>query len=581
MTAELRVCADAGGILRNVLNYFSDEYACIQELLQNARRAEASEVSVEIDRLKATVTVADNGHGVIDPQDLLNLGKSEWADAVATEQPAGMGLFSAFKIGGVITVRSKDWRLTMDYAAMCNGKPAALESGLPAMRGTEVKVSLLKSDLCGVTIPRNDSFANAWRLQAQFMPFRTVICNDGKTETIERFEPLYAEKGVLRVETGWGFVDIHTAEPERRPSHRTLLVQQGVATTINCDLGVSGSTPWVRIHARPGTVGFTLPDRDAIIRDERYDKVIEETKRACVDEVIRCIGRFTPEQQRTLANVVYSWHRVRAIELPEELQEVSIRFEEHYIIPMTRKALKERLAAGALASAHGLSHSCVASLIPRDLLDIASIDVELFKAMFPDVSMIQRIAADITPDERGELLWRCGPISLEFENGEIRTLPPVPEQAIFVESDFDEEFRATDAEMAKAACGALFAIVHSCEDAVMWPHLDRWYEHYDEEMNRDESEALWRTSEQALQVASTWPGVPAADVAPDELIALLRDRLADGKGCEFRFSEASFELDWDYRLSIQSMLVEVVENGKTTRKVRLTQNCGYLQEVTP
>jgi len=49
MPTPLCVRADASSILRNILNYFSDNFACIQELLQNARRAEASEVRVEID----------------------------------------------------------------------------------------------------------------------------------------------------------------------------------------------------------------------------------------------------------------------------------------------------------------------------------------------------------------------------------------------------------------------------------------------------------------------------------------------------------------------------------------------------
>lgn len=101
MQSVFSVGAHASSILRNILNYFSDNFACIQELLQNARRAEASEVRVEIDTRAGTVTVTDNGHGVFDPQDLINIGKSDWAEGVRAGRPSGKGLFSVFKLGGL------------------------------------------------------------------------------------------------------------------------------------------------------------------------------------------------------------------------------------------------------------------------------------------------------------------------------------------------------------------------------------------------------------------------------------------------------------------------------------------------
>lgn len=159
MPIQLCVHADAFSILRNILNYFSDNFACIQELLQNARRAEASEVLVEIDTRAGAVTVTDNGHGVIDPQDLVNIGKSEWNERVQAERPAGMGLFSVFKLGSLAEVRSGRWRLTLDYQAMCAGKPAVYEGLLPAIKGTQVKVSRLVHDLCSDAMPHAEGYA--------------------------------------------------------------------------------------------------------------------------------------------------------------------------------------------------------------------------------------------------------------------------------------------------------------------------------------------------------------------------------------------------------------------------------------
>jgi len=572
---KLAVRADARSILCSILNYFSDEHSCIQELLQNARRAEASEVRVEIDSRARRFSVRDNGHGVLDPQDLLNLGKSEWAEDIASEQPAGMGLFSVFKLGGLAEVRSGDWRLSMDYAAMCRGEPAQLETGLPKFKGTEVSVSALHDGSAG----HPAGFALRWATQAEFMPFETAIAIDGTTRTVERFNLHHVPEGTLRIERPWGYIDFHTDRPPRGPSHQTMLIQQGVATRIT-NL-TCGNFPWLRIHARPGTVNFTLPDRDAILRDGKYDRLVEDIRQVAVDEVIRRIKEFSPDARRQLANIVYGWSRLRAIELPEDLQRVHLVFEDNCLLPMSKSVVAERLAAGALACAHTLSHPGVLSLMPYELLCLDRADVGLFRLMFPDVPVIQRVSFEIAPDERGALLWRCGELSLRFDNGETRIFSPVADRAVLTDAALAAEFRPKSDEQPECAKHFDFAVVHTCKDAVNWPDLEPWYEMHDEDMTREEAEEHWRTSEYAVQIAATWPGVPACDVSLDELVILLGKRLVGDKVCRLRFTEATFEPDWDNRMNIRSATVEVLEKGEVTRTVRLVEDSGYLQEVTP
>ena len=63
------------------------------EILQNSRRAGATEV--QISNKDGLITVADNGGGIDDFSKLLNLGDSDWDDAMeGSEDPAGVGLFS-------------------------------------------------------------------------------------------------------------------------------------------------------------------------------------------------------------------------------------------------------------------------------------------------------------------------------------------------------------------------------------------------------------------------------------------------------------------------------------------------------
>ena len=68
----------------------------MQELFQNARRSGATQVEItELD--ESTITIRDNGHGIKDPQCVLDFGRSEW-NALDHEKPAGMGLFALARL---------------------------------------------------------------------------------------------------------------------------------------------------------------------------------------------------------------------------------------------------------------------------------------------------------------------------------------------------------------------------------------------------------------------------------------------------------------------------------------------------
>ena len=70
-----------------------------RELIQNARRAGATQLDVEIIADERTVDeytteVRDDGHGIADPQILLSFGRSAWGNPVERERPAGLGMLS-------------------------------------------------------------------------------------------------------------------------------------------------------------------------------------------------------------------------------------------------------------------------------------------------------------------------------------------------------------------------------------------------------------------------------------------------------------------------------------------------------
>ena len=77
---------------------------CLTAVLQNARRAQATRVDIRLDG--NSITVTDNGHGILDQDTLLNYGTPSWTPRIDKEDPAGIGLFTLADHNVVIRTRT-------------------------------------------------------------------------------------------------------------------------------------------------------------------------------------------------------------------------------------------------------------------------------------------------------------------------------------------------------------------------------------------------------------------------------------------------------------------------------------------
>jgi hypothetical protein len=69
----------------------------LNELLQNARRAGATRIDIDLNTADTAplLTITDDGTGISDPATLLSLGQSDWSSPTTqSEDPAGMGFFA-------------------------------------------------------------------------------------------------------------------------------------------------------------------------------------------------------------------------------------------------------------------------------------------------------------------------------------------------------------------------------------------------------------------------------------------------------------------------------------------------------
>ncbi len=104
----------------------------IIEILQNARRAGATEV--EITNKDGFVTVQDNGSGIGDFSTLLDLGNSDWDQAMEkAEDPAGVGVFCLSP--REVTICS-NWKKVVITKNGWTGEPVEIQQDKSAANGT-------------------------------------------------------------------------------------------------------------------------------------------------------------------------------------------------------------------------------------------------------------------------------------------------------------------------------------------------------------------------------------------------------------------------------------------------------------
>ncbi|MBZ9715814.1 ATP-binding protein [Deinococcus multiflagellatus] len=129
-------------LLREIPRFFGGFGATLQELLQNALRAGATEIDFTLDGL--TLTVTDNGCGLADPQVLLTAAESGWGAEVV--EPAGLGALSVLnpEFAAAVTYRSRGWRFTLTPDDFAQGHPVPVE-GAPPIAGFQVTVTLRRA----------------------------------------------------------------------------------------------------------------------------------------------------------------------------------------------------------------------------------------------------------------------------------------------------------------------------------------------------------------------------------------------------------------------------------------------------
>jgi len=237
----------------------------IIEILQNARRGGATEV--HITNCDGQVTVRDNGRGIADFAVLLDLGQSDWDQALEeAEDPAGVGVFC----------------LAPRQVCIRSGHKQVVIAG-KGWTGEPVQVLTTEQCVTGTTLVFPDE---PWTFEtvhkhAVFTGLTVEV--DGRQ--CDR-EPFVSESAVLHPELGC-HIEVrqrdslrpwHTRWKDRYYADNVLVNFHGQVVAFTCTPVSEHLHFLVDLTSEPTPIGLMLPARTCLVENEAFEllKVVIE-----------------------------------------------------------------------------------------------------------------------------------------------------------------------------------------------------------------------------------------------------------------------------------------------------------------
>ena len=125
---QVSMKVNQSNLVKSLKFSFTNKTTVLGELMQNARRAGATQVIFEFAPETKILRVTDDGCGIDSIETLLTVAESGWdADVVAQEHPFGIGFLSALFACRHMTVVSKSGRISVNTDDVLSFKPVTVE----------------------------------------------------------------------------------------------------------------------------------------------------------------------------------------------------------------------------------------------------------------------------------------------------------------------------------------------------------------------------------------------------------------------------------------------------------------------
>lgn len=249
---KIALAVNEKGMMKAIRDTFSSQANVLSELLQNGRRAGATQIEVIYREQEHHLEVHDNGGGIGDFSKLLEIATSGWdAETIDMEAAFGIGFASALFGAQRVEIESCGRRLAADTADILAFKPVEV---VPAsvVDGTRVCLFGVKRKWDQVAVAKMvKGFAVPVTFNGKDMP-RSEADDESFTD---------CEIGRIRLST--------------KPCEHYVAYLQGFPIASS-GIGYYGSSNYSVIHLDPTTFRGRVPDRQHLVDPQAAEKRIVE-----------------------------------------------------------------------------------------------------------------------------------------------------------------------------------------------------------------------------------------------------------------------------------------------------------------
>lgn len=149
-TKQVHAKISQNGLIQIADFFNQNPKTTLGELLQNSRRAKATQVEITTMQTgtDVKVTITDNGEGIKNEETLIHLWESGWDDETKIqENPAGFGFFSLAHLPKGVTVKSHKWEMHIDQHVFAGKGPATSVPTKKFLDGTSLEFHLPNTNL--------------------------------------------------------------------------------------------------------------------------------------------------------------------------------------------------------------------------------------------------------------------------------------------------------------------------------------------------------------------------------------------------------------------------------------------------
>lgn len=254
---------------------FKDIYCFLDEDVQNAQRAKATEVRITVDRNNNAVIIENNGNILNNPQALFSIAESDWDDEVRnSENPFGMGFFSNITVSNLINVHSGNTYITFDVENMIS------------TNNTEIKVEEIDEHYDGFKLILNNFDFNA--VYSYKIQERAEILG----KYVHDLDVYYNDEFIQKKDLTEGDDSEYQFSVNDEDCQGWIALAGNYSWGDNLNIFYKGrlvskleGLPYLKgdLHVNDKTLNLTSPDRKDIIKDKKLSN-FKELIRVYVEE---------------------------------------------------------------------------------------------------------------------------------------------------------------------------------------------------------------------------------------------------------------------------------------------------------